>query len=293
MSKRKKSSGGGSSNAWMATFSDLLMLMLTFFVLLLTMSSMDSKQVKAMQQAAGVMPGQGDDLAREDALPQQSSMSILPPLPLPSPPPIEGAPTIAPPPQGGGPLDAGVERLVSPLQRAGKGWLKREPGALVMHVEGDALFDERGQLSLQGRALLTQAVGLIQAHPSAHLSAEVFLQGGGDRWAQDQAHLDALDRADLLAQAALRAGIRPERLEIMGLGRALGDHESHFVRHADLVRLTITHPITSPASSPPTPPAPAQAPAQDQDPAQAPAQEPAPDERHDGAPRATPPGDAP
>ena len=36
------------SYVWMVTFSDLVMLMLTFFVLLLSMSSMDTKKLKAM-----------------------------------------------------------------------------------------------------------------------------------------------------------------------------------------------------------------------------------------------------
>jgi len=43
---RKKETGGVDPNAWMVTFSDLLTLMLTFFVLLLSMSSMDSKSLK-------------------------------------------------------------------------------------------------------------------------------------------------------------------------------------------------------------------------------------------------------
>ncbi|HPM76918.1 MAG TPA: flagellar motor protein MotB, partial [bacterium] len=43
---RKKEQAGTDPNAWMVTFSDLLTLMLTFFVLLLTMSSMDSKKLK-------------------------------------------------------------------------------------------------------------------------------------------------------------------------------------------------------------------------------------------------------
>ncbi len=34
------------SNAWMVTFADLVMLLLTFFVLLLTMSSMDTKKLR-------------------------------------------------------------------------------------------------------------------------------------------------------------------------------------------------------------------------------------------------------
>ena len=35
-------------NAWMVTFADLIMLLLTFFVLLLTMSSMDTKKLKKL-----------------------------------------------------------------------------------------------------------------------------------------------------------------------------------------------------------------------------------------------------
>jgi len=49
MAKRKKSISAGQEsdpNAWLVTFGDLVMLLLTFFVLLLTMSSMDTKKLK-------------------------------------------------------------------------------------------------------------------------------------------------------------------------------------------------------------------------------------------------------
>jgi chemotaxis protein MotB len=50
---------GFDPNGWMVTFSDLVMLLLTFFVLLLTMSSMDTKQLKALfthfQGSTGVL----------------------------------------------------------------------------------------------------------------------------------------------------------------------------------------------------------------------------------------------
>ncbi len=48
-SKRDNKKAGGDEvdpNAWMATFADLLMLLLTFFVLLLTMKSMDAGKVR-------------------------------------------------------------------------------------------------------------------------------------------------------------------------------------------------------------------------------------------------------
>jgi len=46
---KKTSQGMGSqldANAWMITFADLIMLLLTFFVLLLTMKSMDTKEIE-------------------------------------------------------------------------------------------------------------------------------------------------------------------------------------------------------------------------------------------------------
>lgn len=42
MARRRKKGGGGEGQAWLVTFSDLMTLLLTFFVLLLSMSSMDT-----------------------------------------------------------------------------------------------------------------------------------------------------------------------------------------------------------------------------------------------------------
>ena len=66
MAKRKKYIVQGDTsdpNAWMVTFSDLVMLLLTFFVMLLTMSSMDAKMLKdirsALNEAAGLLEYSG------------------------------------------------------------------------------------------------------------------------------------------------------------------------------------------------------------------------------------------
>jgi chemotaxis protein MotB len=61
MKKRNHNTEGSTlnPNMWMVTFSDLLMLLLTFFVMLLTMSSMDKKKLKEifmyLKEAAGVL----------------------------------------------------------------------------------------------------------------------------------------------------------------------------------------------------------------------------------------------
>ncbi|MBW1731532.1 MAG: flagellar motor protein MotB [Deltaproteobacteria bacterium] len=52
MARKKAASdgGGGSTSSWMVTFSDLATLLLTFFVLLLSMSSLDDLKLKSMFQ---------------------------------------------------------------------------------------------------------------------------------------------------------------------------------------------------------------------------------------------------
>ena len=69
MSKKKREEESGSMgdpDAWMDTLSDLVFLMITFFVLLISMSSMDSKSLK---QAFGFF----DDATSVLKFPQESS----------------------------------------------------------------------------------------------------------------------------------------------------------------------------------------------------------------------------
>lgn len=55
MAKKEEDSGGGlDPNAWMSTMSDLVFLLITFFVLLISMSSMDTKFLK---EAFGLLSG--------------------------------------------------------------------------------------------------------------------------------------------------------------------------------------------------------------------------------------------
>ena len=49
--KNKQASEGGADQSWMLTFSDMMTLLLTFFVLLFSMSSTDSEKLSKALQA--------------------------------------------------------------------------------------------------------------------------------------------------------------------------------------------------------------------------------------------------
>lgn len=61
MARKKKDEGGGGSPAWMATFSDLMNLLLCFFVLLFSMSTMDAQKLQqvaaSFNQSFSILPG--------------------------------------------------------------------------------------------------------------------------------------------------------------------------------------------------------------------------------------------
>ncbi|MBQ7507384.1 MAG: flagellar motor protein MotB [Lachnospiraceae bacterium] len=67
MAKRKKEeSGGGGAPGWMATFSDLMNLLLCFFVLLFSMSSVDAAKFEAvvasLQSSFSILPAGGSSV---------------------------------------------------------------------------------------------------------------------------------------------------------------------------------------------------------------------------------------
>lgn len=67
MARNKKSKGGGlKGDEWLATYSDTVTLLLTFFVLLYSMSSVDSEKTKSISNAfTSMMSGENGDSIME------------------------------------------------------------------------------------------------------------------------------------------------------------------------------------------------------------------------------------
>ncbi len=64
MARRKKSDDGGGlkGDEWLGTYSDCVTLLLTFFILLYSMSSVDAEKLKSISEAfVSVMTGQSSD----------------------------------------------------------------------------------------------------------------------------------------------------------------------------------------------------------------------------------------
>lgn len=84
----KASRGGGDQPSWLMTFADLMTLLLTFFILLLSFSNMDTEKYKAiaaaMSQAFGVSfvaSSQGLPNLQVIATPEEKASPLLPPPP--------------------------------------------------------------------------------------------------------------------------------------------------------------------------------------------------------------------
>ena len=70
--KKKEESGGGGAPAWMAPFSDLMNLLLCFFVLLFAFSSVDVGKFEAivasLQNSFSILPAGGSSVGDGDAI---------------------------------------------------------------------------------------------------------------------------------------------------------------------------------------------------------------------------------
>ena len=61
MAKKKKQLDEPTGNEWMGTYSDMVTLLMTLFVLLYSMSSVDAAKVQAISNAFSVLSGKAAD----------------------------------------------------------------------------------------------------------------------------------------------------------------------------------------------------------------------------------------
>jgi chemotaxis protein MotB len=178
---------GKISTAWLITFTDLIGLLLAFFIMLFAMSSPDEEQwAKLAKLFAGELTI-GDGTAEAEVPPQEVPSS-----------------TIVPAPARG--LDTSYLASVLLAQLATEPMLARariEPGPDHVALSLDAgLLLEDGAVTAEGRARIAAVRAMIAALPNA-ASVELYAAG---RPQQPAAWSEAVARAAAVAAALEAAG---------------------------------------------------------------------------------------
>jgi len=177
-------------NAWMATFSDLLTLMLTFFVLLLTMSSMDNKALKDTFGFFNAKMGLLKKVATEDnqnssALPVNSFLSQQVFTKLENSLKEKGGQTAR--------MAMLVEHLIDENNLEDLIQVRTVPGGIAITVAVESMFLPNSlKLSEDGMAVLDGVADLLNNHSNLHLringiQQKQLLKGDPWQWAIDMA----------------------------------------------------------------------------------------------------------
>ena len=213
---RKKSSGGDSSPnplGWMVTFSDLVTLLLTFFVLLISMSSMDAK---AIQQSFGMFSGATGPLSFSGEGQLSELVSIIDKM--------ETVPSsILVDQQAIKDVifqfdDVDFQKLMQMVDKDIH-FFKDERG-LVIQLADYILFTEGGsQLRSEYLPILTKLADFLRmSHQSISVEGHTdssALEGGTDLWAWEL----SLDRALAVTRYLTQdEGLMPERFRAGGFG---------------------------------------------------------------------------
>ena len=208
MARRKKKKSGGGGAAWLVTFSDLMTLLLTFFVLLLSMASMDTTvitRISAQTRSLNPIPLSGPGRVPERI--QIIVAALKDPYNV-----LEKAKRIKdllfpvdmlPPDLLKSELEKNLEVLAHP------------EGVVIVLTDGLLFAEGTPDLNPVGRKLLDTLVPVIQA-----VNADVNLSGHTDAGSvegPDGYDLSFLRAAGVL-EHFLQAKLPPDRFSVSGYG---------------------------------------------------------------------------
>ena len=214
---RRKSAAGPPKANWMTTFSDLVTLLLTFFVLLLTMSSMDNKKLKDL---CGFFNGTVGPLSAAEGRDVAMDTLLRPPVLMPNA--LDALYGAEPAPV----MSFRQDTIEDLLERAARRSIESDlvevekiDNGVTLRLAGDAAFSPDGTgLTAEARQLVLDAADLAA---TAGLSVEV-----ATHVAPVRRHVEsAWYRATLLGDRAARlvervGGVAPSRISLRAYGRA-------------------------------------------------------------------------
>lgn len=208
MARKKKPVGGAAEGGWLVTFSDLITLLLTFFVLLLTMTTMDTVIISRISAyvsspsvddalAAGKMPTTLIELIEllkdpENVLNKQERIKDL-----------LFPDQILPPDLPRAELEANLKILAT------------SEGVVIVLTEGVLFAEGEAKLNHRGIRLLDELVPVILG-----INTDINISGHTDTTPATNMSNDDLSifRALAALDRFLQAGIKPNRFSVSGYG---------------------------------------------------------------------------
>ncbi len=222
---------GGPSNAWMATFSDLLMLMLTFFVLLLTMSSMDDKKVKSLTRDGIQMSpssNKNSNVQFDDVELSRVSNTIAAMQAL------SGSPHES---SVQGEVKLGMEDLLKASGIHASAWVEVRPDGVLVNLDGGVAFEPGTATLTPAAERFVKSFAAVVKDEGLNVAVDSWVRGEGDFFEQDKAWELSLQRSDTVVNRLFNSGLSGARTRIMGYGFEGGAQEGRLLRQPELVRI--------------------------------------------------------
>lgn len=239
MAKKRPPQKKAPSDSWMATFSDLLMLMLTFFVLLLTMSSMDQQAVRDIRRH-----GLDSDFAVDPN-------SIFPGLALPVVNRIETLLSTKNPedPTTSVQIEAVMRELLDQVDLGKGSWVNLRPEGVLIEIDGRLGFEPGSHTLTPELRRFLDNIGTLLRHVEYRCLLHTYVtaqHGTQDDHSDHDDHGEelanwnlALRRADSVAQHLQAGGLPSQKLQIMGYARAAGEREGRWLRNSNAITLEL------------------------------------------------------
>jgi outer membrane protein OmpA-like peptidoglycan-associated protein len=119
-----------------------------------------------------------------------------------------------------GPIGSYLDRQLAELQGiTSYSAVERRSDALVVSLESDALFDERGiELTGAGAERVRAIARTLQQYPKERVIVKGHTDGAGDERASQRL---SEDRADSVRDLLIAEGVAPSRITALGLGGSL------------------------------------------------------------------------
>lgn len=197
--------------AWMVTFADMVTLLLTFFVLLVSMATMDRVKFSAAASSLNKAFGKG---ATVSSTPSEYRIEPLPSAPSAQFMPIQGDP---------------IQLIQKHIEKEIKAWkikdsvelIQKDTDTIILRMDGSVLF-QRNQSSLSPEAgpLLRQIADTIRPLPvtiriEGHTDDTQFPKGERDNWDL------SMDRSVSVLRFLTKNNLLPlDRMSAIGYGDA-------------------------------------------------------------------------